>query len=187
MGKVLFDLGSFFSTSSAARLTPRTWPELACCGCALVVCGGVCKLTLDRYRWPNQGWCLRPSSDDFPQLAVKSSPGQIRVRESERLVDEKVTTRTEEYVDPMTGESRLRTVEIVEKLIEKEVGVTWPLSSPVSCPGCRFTCILLFVSLSCMFLLDIYLFYACSPPSSLYILFEARRNLQVIHLERVNF
>ena len=43
------------------------------------------------------------------------------VRESETVVDEKVTRRTEEYVDEVTGEHRVQTVEYVEKLIEREV------------------------------------------------------------------
>ncbi|XP_024086270.1 protein lap4 isoform X1 [Cimex lectularius] len=85
-----------------------------------------------------EDWVLRPSSDDFPQLSVKASPGQIRVRESERLVGETVTTRTEEYTDPLSGETRLRTVEIVEKLIEKEVETTREkiISLELSTPTC---------------------------------------------------
>lgn len=67
------------------------------------------------------GQCLRPSSDDFPKLAVRHSPGPTRVRESERVVGETVTTKTEEYTDEETGLVRVRTVEIVEKVIEKEV------------------------------------------------------------------
>ncbi|EEZ97547.2 hypothetical protein TcasGA2_TC011397 [Tribolium castaneum] len=64
---------------------------------------------------------LRPSSADFPKLAVRSKPGNTTVRESEKVIDEKVTQRTEEYIDDVTGEKRVRTVEYVEKLIEKEV------------------------------------------------------------------
>lgn len=64
---------------------------------------------------------MRPSSDDFPKLAVRHSPGPTRVRESERVLGETVTTKTEEYTDEETGLTRVRTVEIVEKLIEKEV------------------------------------------------------------------
>ncbi|XP_015597928.1 protein lap4 isoform X3 [Cephus cinctus] len=65
---------------------------------------------------------LRPSSADFPKLAVRSKLGPPKaVRESEKVVDEKVTRRTEEYVDEVTGERRVRTVEYVEKLIEREV------------------------------------------------------------------
>lgn len=68
-----------------------------------------------------QGGRLRPGSADFPRLEVVSSPGLTRVIESERLVGETVTRRTEEYTDPDSGEPRLRTVEIVERLIEREV------------------------------------------------------------------
>ncbi|XP_035717794.1 protein lap4-like isoform X2 [Vespa mandarinia] len=65
---------------------------------------------------------LRPSSADFPKLAVRSKVGPPKeIRESEKIVDEKVTRRTEEYVDEVTGERRVRTVEYVEKLIERQV------------------------------------------------------------------
>ncbi|XP_044262612.1 protein lap4-like isoform X3 [Tribolium madens] len=65
---------------------------------------------------------LRPSSADFPKLAVRSKPGNTTtVRESEKVLDEKVTQRTEEYIDDVTGEKRVRTIEYVEKLIEREV------------------------------------------------------------------
>ncbi|XP_020284620.1 protein lap4 isoform X3 [Pseudomyrmex gracilis] len=43
---------------------------------------------------------LRPSSADFPKLAVRSKVGPPKeIRESEKVVDEKVTRRTEEYLD----------------------------------------------------------------------------------------
>lgn len=71
--------------------------------------------------WCGGDQCLRPSSDDFPKLAVRQSPGATRVRESERVIGETVTTKTEEYLDEETGQHKVRTVEIVEKLIEKEV------------------------------------------------------------------
>lgn len=63
---------------------------------------------------------LRPSSADFPKLAVRTKPGNTTVRESEKVVGETITRKTEEYVDE-TGEKRVRTVEYVEKLIEREV------------------------------------------------------------------
>lgn len=63
---------------------------------------------------------LRPTSDDFPRLSIKMSDGAVKVKESERVLDEKVTTKTEEYLDE-NGEEKVRTVEIVEKIIEKEV------------------------------------------------------------------
>ncbi|KAL0110443.1 hypothetical protein PUN28_013810 [Cardiocondyla obscurior] len=65
---------------------------------------------------------LRPSSADFPKLAVRSKVGPPKeIRESEKVVDEKVTRRTEEYLDEVTGERRVRTVEYVEKLIERQI------------------------------------------------------------------
>lgn len=64
---------------------------------------------------------LKPSSADFPKLAVRSKPGNTRVRESEKVLGETVTRKTEEYIDDVTGEKRVRTVEYVEKLIEREV------------------------------------------------------------------
>ncbi|XP_053678019.1 protein lap4-like [Anopheles nili] len=53
----------------------------------------------------------------FPRLAVKSRPGnEVVVRETETIVEEKVTRRTEEA--PGGG---VRTVEYIEKVIETEV------------------------------------------------------------------
>ncbi|XP_072158237.1 protein lap4 isoform X14 [Bemisia tabaci] len=67
---------------------------------------------------------LRPSSEDFPKLLMRESPGETRVCEREKVLGETVTTKTEEYYDEKTGERKVRTVEIVEKLIEKEVETT---------------------------------------------------------------
>ncbi|KAK9878834.1 hypothetical protein WA026_003669 [Henosepilachna vigintioctopunctata] len=65
---------------------------------------------------------LKPSSADFPKLAVRSKAARDTVvRESEKILDERVVQKTEEFVDERTGETRVRTVEYVEKLIEKEV------------------------------------------------------------------
>lgn len=44
------------------------------------------------------------------------------MKEKEKLLDERITLRSEEYVCPTTGATKLRTVEYIEKLIEKEVG-----------------------------------------------------------------
>ncbi|KAJ6637155.1 Protein lap4 [Pseudolycoriella hygida] len=57
----------------------------------------------------------------FPRIAVKSSPGALTIRETEKVVDEKVTLRTEEFSCPVTGVPHLRTIEVVEKIIETEV------------------------------------------------------------------
>ncbi|KAL1505725.1 hypothetical protein ABEB36_005223 [Hypothenemus hampei] len=65
---------------------------------------------------------LRPSSADFPRLTVREKPSMARtVRESEKVLSESLKRKTEEYVDETTGERRVRTVEVVEKLIEREV------------------------------------------------------------------
>ncbi|XP_066248710.1 protein lap4 [Euwallacea similis] len=65
---------------------------------------------------------LRPSSADFPRLTVREKPNGARtVRESEKILEESVKRKTEEYIDETTGERRVRTVEVVEKLIEREV------------------------------------------------------------------
>lgn len=45
------------------------------------------------------------------------------MKEKEKLLDERITLRTEEFVCPTTGETKVRTVEYIEKVIEKEVGV----------------------------------------------------------------
>ncbi|XP_076251179.1 scribble planar cell polarity protein isoform X16 [Rhynchophorus ferrugineus] len=70
----------------------------------------------------DQATPLRPSSADFPRLALREKPtGARTLRESEKILGETVKRKTEEYVDEMTGERRVRTVEVVEKLIEREV------------------------------------------------------------------
>lgn len=57
----------------------------------------------------------------FPRIAIKSSPGAVVVRETEKVVDEKRTQHTEEVPCPLTGVPHLRTVEVIEKIIETEV------------------------------------------------------------------
>ncbi|KAG7309719.1 hypothetical protein JYU34_004211 [Plutella xylostella] len=67
---------------------------------------------------PSEQWPL-------PRIALRTKPGQIlAVKEKEKLLDERITFRAEEYVCPTTGETKLRTVELIEKLIEKEVETT---------------------------------------------------------------
>lgn len=75
----------------------------------------------------------------FPRISIKSSPGALIVRETEKVLDEKITTRTEEVPCPLTGIPHLRTVEVVEKIIETEVVYkTIPFSQLVSCTACEF-------------------------------------------------
>lgn len=61
------------------------------------------------------------TNDTYPRITVKSRPGALIVRETEKILDEKVIQRTEEISCPITGESKLQTVEYIEKLIETEV------------------------------------------------------------------
>lgn len=70
----------------------------------------------------------------FPRISVKSSPGALIVRETEKVLDEKITTRTEEVPCPLTGIPHLRTVEVVEKIIETEVKT----QQTISCTACEF-------------------------------------------------
>ncbi|XP_064597136.1 LOW QUALITY PROTEIN: protein scribble homolog [Liolophura sinensis] len=58
------------------------------------------------------------------KLVIHLRDGDTTTKETERLVGEKVSNKTEEYVDDVTGQTRLRTVQVVEKTIEKEVEVT---------------------------------------------------------------
>ncbi|XP_061384316.1 protein lap4 isoform X10 [Danaus plexippus] len=67
---------------------------------------------------PSEKWPL-------PRIALRTKPGPIlAVKEKEKLLDERITLRTEEYVCPATGETKVRTVEYIEKVIEKEVETT---------------------------------------------------------------
>ncbi|KAL4149191.1 hypothetical protein QTP88_003189 [Uroleucon formosanum] len=68
--------------------------------------------------------CLRPTSEDFPRLRLRESPVQTKVSERETVVGESVSLRTEQYVDHISGQLKVRTVEIIEKVIEKEVETT---------------------------------------------------------------
>ncbi|XP_031624898.1 protein lap4 isoform X10 [Contarinia nasturtii] len=74
----------------------------------------------------------------FPRIAIKTNTGALIVRETEKVLGEKVTTRTEEVPCPVTGVPHLRTVEVVEKLIETEVEtcqekiITLELKDPIT-------------------------------------------------------
>ncbi|KAM3967019.1 LOW QUALITY PROTEIN: scribble planar cell polarity protein [Aphomia sociella] len=71
-----------------------------------------------RDKSPSEKWPL-------PRIALRTKPGPIlAVKEKEKLLDERITLRTEEYVCPSTGETKVRTVEYIEKVIEKEVETT---------------------------------------------------------------
>lgn len=57
----------------------------------------------------------------FPRIAIKLRPGTLTVRETEKILDERVIQRTQEVPSPTTGIPKLQTIEYVEKIIEKEV------------------------------------------------------------------
>ncbi|XP_050430488.1 protein scribble homolog isoform X6 [Adelges cooleyi] len=84
--------------------------------------------------------CLRPTSEDFPRLRLRESPVQTKVSERETVVGESVSLRTEQYVDH-SGQLKVRTIEIVEKVIEKEVETTKEkiVSLELSTPEAEFS------------------------------------------------
>jgi len=63
------------------------------------------------------------TSVHFPSLYLrrKSSGPKKVVGERERILGEKVSRKTEEWFNEETGTVEIRTVEIVEKIIEHEV------------------------------------------------------------------
>lgn len=97
--------------------------------------------------------CTQTSSDEypppiapkpvrFPRIAIKSKPtgNEVVVRETEKVVEEKVIQQRTEEV-PGGG---LRTVEYVEKIIETEVSepIEWRLPHPstyILTPRCART------------------------------------------------
>ncbi|KAG0430081.1 hypothetical protein HPB47_023023 [Ixodes persulcatus] len=60
----------------------------------------------------------------LPRLVLMLRDGQTCTVEREHVVDETVSRRTERVIDPRTGESRIRTLEFVEKVVEKEIETT---------------------------------------------------------------
>ncbi|CAM1300535.1 Uncharacterised protein r2_g1049 [Pycnogonum litorale] len=63
-------------------------------------------------------------SPEIKRLVYTIRDGSPKTRQTERIVGEKVTRRTEEYVDERSGENKIRTVEYVEKVIETEIETT---------------------------------------------------------------
>ena len=62
-------------------------------------------------------------SVSFPSLYLRSrslGPKTV-VGEKERVLDQKVTRKTQEWFNEDTGTVEIRTVEIIEKIIEHEV------------------------------------------------------------------
>ena len=55
------------------------------------------------------------------KLTVCTKEGETTVQEKSRVLDEKVQERTVEYFDEKSGKKSLRTLQVVEKVIEHEV------------------------------------------------------------------
>lgn len=64
---------------------------------------------------------LPGGDEELPRLVLMLRDGQTCTVEREHVVDETVSRRIERVIDPHTGEARLRTLEFVEKVVEKEV------------------------------------------------------------------
>ncbi|KAL1423760.1 hypothetical protein MTO96_020823 [Rhipicephalus appendiculatus] len=62
--------------------------------------------------------------EELPRLVLTLRDGQTCTVEREHVVDETVSRRIERVIDPHTGEARLRTLEFVEKVVEKEIETT---------------------------------------------------------------
>ncbi|XP_077519622.1 protein scribble homolog isoform X39 [Amblyomma americanum] len=62
--------------------------------------------------------------EELPRLVLTLRDGQTCTVEREHVVDETVSRRIERVIDPQTGEARLRTLEFVEKVVEKEIETT---------------------------------------------------------------
>lgn len=60
-------------------------------------------------------------SQEVGFLVLTLKEGEPITRKTERVLDKKVTRKTEEYVDELTGDTKIRTVEYVSKVIETEV------------------------------------------------------------------
>ena len=60
---------------------------------------------------------------EFPSLYIRQKSAGPRkiIGERERVVGEKVSRKTEEWFNEETGTVEIRTIEIVEKIIEHEV------------------------------------------------------------------
>lgn len=71
--------------------------------------------------------------EELPRLVLTLRDGQTCTVEREHVVDETVSRRIERVIDPHTGESRLRTLEFVEKVVEKEVTANSATAAGLSC------------------------------------------------------
>ncbi|XP_075545484.1 protein scribble homolog isoform X13 [Dermacentor variabilis] len=79
---------------------------------------------LDSDREQSLGHKALLGDEELPRLVLTLRDGQTCTVEREHVVDETVSRRIERVIDPHTGEARLRTLEFVEKVVEKEIETT---------------------------------------------------------------
>ncbi|XP_006821778.1 protein scribble homolog [Saccoglossus kowalevskii] len=58
------------------------------------------------------------------KLVINARDGETTRKERSKVIDEKITRKTEEYIDEKTGQPSIRTVEVVETTIEHEMETT---------------------------------------------------------------
>ena len=56
-----------------------------------------------------------------PKLVLSRRPGDTSVRETSRVVDEKVSHKTVPVIDEKTGKTSFQTLQVVQKVVETEV------------------------------------------------------------------
>ncbi|XP_052763197.1 protein scribble homolog isoform X7 [Mya arenaria] len=71
----------------------------------------------------NKVTCMSTPGDS-PKLVITRRTGDTSVRESSRVLDEKVSHKTVEVMDEKTGRPTIQTLQLVQKVIETEVEVT---------------------------------------------------------------
>ncbi|XP_050389394.1 protein scribble homolog isoform X6 [Patella vulgata] len=65
-----------------------------------------------------------PSPSINKNLVVQSRDGDTTIQETTRVIGENIKTVTEEIIDEKTGKPTFRTVEVIERTLEREVEVT---------------------------------------------------------------
>ena len=77
-------------------------------------------LSFSHHQCPSPPLPTSPTSN-YIELVVNTRPGETHVRESTRVLGQRVRRKTEEVFDHATGKTVLRTLEFTEKEIEYEV------------------------------------------------------------------
>ena len=61
-----------------------------------------------------------------PKLIISKRPGDTSVKESSQVLDEKVSHKTVEVLDEVTGKPTIQRLQVVQKVVETEVMLQWP-------------------------------------------------------------